>query len=156
MLGAHVRSAHCKPSEKGPPLSLPAATQATRPGQLRQARNSMQAGTPCSKHAWPRACSKDPHRAPCFVKVITARRKARNTKHGTRNTEHGTRNTEQERAACPAQHWQHGRWCLCKASLRARQPMSMLFVAPLAKTGRYGRPGCGVRRYLGYLLRLRT
>ena len=84
-----------------------------------------------------RACSKSPHRVPCFAKAVAARRKAQST--------------EQKRTRCPASYLQHGRCCLCRASLGARQPMTMLFVAPLAKTGS---TGYGVRRNPGHLLRL--
>ena len=86
-----------------------------------------------------RACSKSPHRVPCFAKAVAARRKAQST--------------EQKRTRCPASYLQHGRCCLCRASLEARQPMTILFVAPLAKTGS---TGCGVRRDPDHLLRLRT
>ena len=85
----------------------------------------------------PRACSKPSHHVPCFAKAVAAKRKARNT--------------EQKRACCPAQHLQHGRCCLCRARLRARQPMSRLLVASLATTGSLV---CGVRCDPGQLLHL--
>ena len=69
-------------------------------------------------------------------------------KQSLQSTKHGTKP-----GCLPGKHWQHGRCCLCKATLRARLPMTTLLVAPLAKTGS---PGYGVRRNPGHLLHLRT
>ena len=42
------------------------------------------------------------------------------------STEHGTKT-----GCLHGKHWQHGRCRFCRATLLARQPMTMLFVAPL-------------------------
>ena len=71
-----------------------------------------------------RACSQSSHRVPGLAKAVATSRKARNTK--------------QKRAACPASICNTARCRLCRTSLRARQPMSMLFVAPLPRPSRDG------------------
>ena len=86
-----------------------------------------------------RACSKASDRVRCFAEAVAARRKARNT--------------EQKQANYPTSICNTADAAFATATLGARQPMTMLFVAPLAKTDSLG---CGVRRDPGHMLHLRT